>query len=276
MKPAMKNYYKISEISRLYGIGPDSLRYYERIGILKPKRDTNQYRLYSLKDIYKLNIIRDLRNLNFSMSQIKDYLDHQTIDNTLDILHKEQEFLKIQLRELKEKEAVITERINGLSSSKKIEANRIKIKSLPRRLCVQETAYITQNEEMDLLIKKLLSKHEQKIHIFGNQIIGGVLSKEDLMNGIPNVYQSVFFILDNESCDYDYELPAGDYLSYYYRGSYEKNADCLKEIMDYIKKHHFTVLGEPFELFEIDNRDTMKEEEFLTEIQIHIKGTGYF
>ena len=93
----MKNYYKISEISKLYGIGPDSLRYYERLGILKPKRDTNQYRLYSLKDIYKLNLICDLRKLNFSMSQIKEYLDCQTVGNTLDILYREQELLKIQI-----------------------------------------------------------------------------------------------------------------------------------------------------------------------------------
>lgn len=268
----MKNYYKISEISRLYGIGPDSLRYYERLGILNPKRDTNQYRLYSLKDIYKLNIIRDLRNLNFSMAQIKDYLDHQTVDNTLDILYKERDFLKIQLQELKEKEKFIKERIDSLQMSKETKPDHIKIKHLPCRLCVQETAYITQDAQMDLLIQKLLSKHEKKIHNFGNQTIGGVLSAKDLMNGISNVYQSVFFILNNESNDYDYRLPAGTYLSYYYRGSYEKNSDCLKKIMDYIENHHLTVLGEPFELFEIDNRDTMQEDEFLTEIQIQIKG----
>ena len=67
----MKDYYKIGEISRLYGIGTDSLRYYEELGILKPRRDQNGYRLYSLKDIYKLNVIRDLRLLDFSMEQIK-------------------------------------------------------------------------------------------------------------------------------------------------------------------------------------------------------------
>ena len=43
----MKDYYKINEIAKLYGIGVDSLRYYERLGILKPRRDTNGYRLYS-------------------------------------------------------------------------------------------------------------------------------------------------------------------------------------------------------------------------------------
>ena len=58
----MKDYYKISEISKLYGIGVDSLRYYERLGLIHPKRDTNGYRLYHLKDIYKLNLIRDLRS----------------------------------------------------------------------------------------------------------------------------------------------------------------------------------------------------------------------
>ena len=69
----MKDYYKINEIARLYGIGVDSLRYYEKLGILKPRRDTNGYRLYNLKDMYKLNVIRDLRRLDFSMQQIKDY-----------------------------------------------------------------------------------------------------------------------------------------------------------------------------------------------------------
>ena len=43
----MKEYYKIGEISALYNIGADSLRYYEELGILKPKRDSNGYRMYS-------------------------------------------------------------------------------------------------------------------------------------------------------------------------------------------------------------------------------------
>ena len=57
-------------------MGPDSLRYYERLGLLRPRRDEdNGYRLYSLRDIYKLSVIRDLRTLGLSMVQIKEYLD---------------------------------------------------------------------------------------------------------------------------------------------------------------------------------------------------------
>ena len=34
----MKNLYQIQEICRLYHIGADSLRYYEKIGLIQPQR----------------------------------------------------------------------------------------------------------------------------------------------------------------------------------------------------------------------------------------------
>lgn len=275
----MKNYYKINEISKLYGIGPDSLRYYEKLGILSPRRDTNGYRLYSLKDLYKLNIIKDLRSLDFSMRQIKDYLDEQSIENTLNLLHKEQELLHIRLKELKKREKIIKNRISNLQSSQTIPTGLISVKSCPERFCVQLSEYITRDEEMDFLIKKLHKKHEKKVHDFGSQTIGAFLSMPDLRNGIANVYTSVFFVLEKPSLseniqntqDYDFILPAGDYLSYYYRGDYEQNADRIREVLDYARTHHILLSGEPFETYEIDNRDTICPEEFLTEIQVRIK-----
>ena len=59
----MKDHYTIGEIGKLFHIGPDSLRYYEKLGILSPRRGDNGYRLYTADDIWRLNIIRDLREL---------------------------------------------------------------------------------------------------------------------------------------------------------------------------------------------------------------------
>ena len=85
----MKDYYKIGEISKIYGIGRDSLMYYEDIGILKPFRDKNGYRMYKLSDIWRLNLIKELRSLNFPMKKIKEYLDDRNIESTKEILNKE-------------------------------------------------------------------------------------------------------------------------------------------------------------------------------------------
>ena len=34
----MKDSYTIHEIAALYGVGPDALRYYEKLGLIKPRR----------------------------------------------------------------------------------------------------------------------------------------------------------------------------------------------------------------------------------------------
>ena len=140
----MKDYYKINEIARLYGIGVDSLRYYEKLGILKPRRDTNGYRLYNLKDMYKLNVIRDLRRLDFSMQQIKDYLEGQTVDHTLALLRQEQALVQAQIQELQTKARLLQRRIAALTEARSIVPGAITLRPLPQRPCVQFSAHITR------------------------------------------------------------------------------------------------------------------------------------
>ncbi len=269
----MKDYYKISEISKLYGIGPDSLRYYERLGILKPRRDANSYRLYSLKDLYKLNILRDLRALGFSMEQVKDYLDGQSIDNTLALLHREELLLRRRIEELEKREKIIKNRISSLSSLRDAPEGTVFTEPCPGRYCVQVTEHITRDEEMDFLIKKLHKKHENIVQDLGTLTIGAFISVPELESGISNVYTSVFFVLEGQPAEYDFTLPAGDYLSYRYRGSYDDNAREVRKVLDHARKNGLATSGRPFEIYEIDNRDTIKPEEFLTKIQIKL-GTG--
>lgn len=268
----MKNYYKISEISKLYDIGVDSLRYYEKLGILMPKRDTNGYRLYNLTDLYKLNIIRDLRALDFSMSQIKEYLDKQSLDNTLALLHQEELLINQEINNLETRRTIIQDRIKSLSSSKDILTGQMQIQHFPVRYCVRLNEHITRDEEMDLIIKKLHQKHEDKIRDLGNLTIGAFLSMPSIEKDIANVYDSVFFVLEQETQDYDFVLPEGNYLSCFYRGSYEQNALRVKEMLHYLDEIKASSSKEPFELFTIDNRDTMETDEFLTEIQIYLGG----
>ncbi|WP_101697039.1 MerR family transcriptional regulator [Clostridium minihomine] len=266
----MKDYYKINEISKLYGIGVDSLRYYEKIGVLKPRRDTNGYRLYSLKDIYKLNIIRDLRQLDFSMKQIKEYLDHQSVEQTMALLREEQELIQQQLKQLKARNRIIRERMASLAAASQIPAGVFSVKSFPNRFCLQLNEYITRDEEMDFAVKKLHSRHEKKIRDFGNQSIGASVSLQDLHQGTFHVFHSVFFILEQQIEEYDFVLPAGQYLSYYYRGGYLQSPQRMQEVFDQVQQLGRKILSDPFEIYEIDNRDTGCPEEFLTEIQVRI------
>lgn len=265
----MKDYYKINEIAKLYGIGVDSLRYYERLGILQPRRDTNGYRLYPLKEMYKLNMIRDLRQLRFSMAQIKEYLDDQTVDNTLRLLRQEEDLVAQQLAQLKHKARLLEQRVETLEAARAIVPGQVTLKELPPRPCVLFTQHITRDEEMDFVMKKLQRQHEDKILDFGNQVFGAFLAMEDLLAGTPNVYDGVFSVVEpGEACDFT--LPGGRYLSLHYRGPYEQNRQVVQHLLSHAAAQGLAPAGRPFELYEIDNRDTARPEEFLTEVQVAV------
>lgn len=269
----MKDRYKIGEIANLYAIGSDSLRYYEKIGALRPHRDANNYRMYTLKDIYRLSIIRDLLALDFSMAQIKQYLDAQTLESTFALLHREEDIVEEKLRRLSEQQDILRKRIQELELACRAPVGRFVRLALPERRCVQLNEHITRDEEMDFLIKKLHQKYEKQLRSFGTQTIGACFSMEDWAKGCTNVYRSVFFVLENTrdpSPDHDFLLPAGEYLSYLYRGSYEQNGERLHELFRYLSENCLKPCGDPFELYRVDNRDTADPNEFLTEIQVRI------
>ena len=112
----MKDSYTIHEIASLYGVGPDALRYYERLGLVKPRRGENGYRIYDLNDIYRLTIIRDLRSLGFSMERIGEYLKDLSVANTLQLLDEERRLIREKMRALRAAEGAIRARVRHLQA----------------------------------------------------------------------------------------------------------------------------------------------------------------
>ncbi len=268
----MKNYYKINEISNLYNIGKDSLRYYEEIGILKPERDSNGYRLYSIQDIWKLNIIKDLRNLNFPMDIIRDYLDDKTVENTLDILNEEIDIIDKKLEQLKVQKNTISARIKSLTEDAEVEnLDTIKIIEIEKRKVIMLNDTFSRDDEADFLIKKLHKKHEDKLYLLGNNYLGVTMDLNKIEQGIYNAYNSVFFILDKDDRSYDKIIPEGKYISLSYKGSYEKTSHFIPYMMHYAKNNNLRVISDPLELYKIDVHETSKIEEFLTELQMHVE-----
>ncbi|QLB14085.1 MerR family transcriptional regulator [Mannheimia granulomatis] len=63
---------KVNELSQKSGIKIETIRYYEKIGVLPtPKRQINGYRLYDENTLCLLNFIKTCRMLGFSIEEIK-------------------------------------------------------------------------------------------------------------------------------------------------------------------------------------------------------------
>jgi MerR family transcriptional regulator/heat shock protein HspR len=63
-KKEPRQYYHISSVAKMYNIHPQTLRLYEREGLIMPSRSQGNTRLYSTEDLKRLelvlNLIRDL------------------------------------------------------------------------------------------------------------------------------------------------------------------------------------------------------------------------
>jgi MerR family transcriptional regulator/heat shock protein HspR len=65
----------ISVAARLVEVHPQTLRLYERLGLVKPKRNDNNIRLYSDLDIERLGKIQRLTSVGLNLAGVEMVLD---------------------------------------------------------------------------------------------------------------------------------------------------------------------------------------------------------
>jgi len=66
---------QVGEVSRQLGLNPQTLYFYERIGLIPPPQRTESgYRLFSQQDVDRLAFITRAKSLGLSLDEIKDIL----------------------------------------------------------------------------------------------------------------------------------------------------------------------------------------------------------
>ncbi|CAG2132978.1 HTH-type transcriptional regulator ZntR [Cupriavidus yeoncheonensis] len=109
---------RIGELSRHSGCDVETIRYYEREGVLDaPQREDNGYRRYGDTHLMQLNFVRHCRSLGMSLSDVRRLRDFERnpsqdcddvnalLDRQIEQIHAQRvalEALESQLRALRE------------------------------------------------------------------------------------------------------------------------------------------------------------------------------
>lgn len=104
--------FTIGQLASKVGVKADTIRYYETIGLIGlPIRSSNSYRQYNVNDLKKLQLIRQAKNVGFSLKEIKKLLEiKQNSQNSCN---------KVQI-ELQFKITLVKQKIEELRRIKKI------------------------------------------------------------------------------------------------------------------------------------------------------------
>lgn len=116
----MKWIMTVGQMSKLFNITAETLRHYDRIGLLNPiVNEENGYRYYSIKEMEKLDLILDAKYLEIPLSNIKDVISNDSIENYIELIDLQEKtidekidhLLKIK-EQAKEKKTILNEMIN--------------------------------------------------------------------------------------------------------------------------------------------------------------------
>jgi len=91
--------YMISSVAELYGLHPQTLRLYERVGLLKPSRSQGNTRLYTEADLERLEVILTLtREMGVNLAGIEIILNMR--EKMAEMQHQMQAFTSFVRQEL--------------------------------------------------------------------------------------------------------------------------------------------------------------------------------
>lgn len=107
----------IAEVCKMYGMSADTLRYYEKIGLIDPiEKNQSGRREYNEGDLNRIGFLKRMRMAGLSIEALQTYVrlyneGPQTIPERKELLHNQKEILEKKIQELIDTKNDLEERI---------------------------------------------------------------------------------------------------------------------------------------------------------------------
>lgn len=117
-------FFTIGQLAKKVSINVQTIRFYERRGILKPtRREDSGYRIYDEESLKRLHFIRQAKELGFSLKEIHDLLNLrvrsvQTCDRVKNKASEKLEEIQKKINHLKTLEKTIKTLISDCKNRK--------------------------------------------------------------------------------------------------------------------------------------------------------------
>lgn len=271
--------YSIGEVSKKCNITTRTLRYYEKLNLIKPDYvDYNRYRFYSEDAILKINIIKYLKIIDFSLEEIKDHLQSSDFYGLIDVFEKilsksDDELDEIRARKvllkdwkklLEEASIVINEDNIGINT-KYIE--EVKLIKYPMTFDFSYRSAIL-NMDFSQFIERQNNKISGPVYFYYPNI------KERMERENKNKSIEIFYTqkaLNDINNEHEFILKPALYMSKYHIGRHEDLQESYKALIDFQKSSPYEFVGPVLERFVTDYWSTFDKNKFVTEIIAQVK-----
>ena len=242
--------FEIGTFAKACGMTKATLMHYEKIGLFQPESvGENGYRYYSENQIYQIETISQLRYLDMSLTDIKDFLYHNTKEENLEILKENLRNVEEKIFRYEHIQRLLQATINTIEAEPYIRLDEPYIEKLAEPVYL----YSFPTSKRDGSITKFLPtlrEYLQKcrnIHINSNVSIGEIVLHKDIIN---NTFRKSYgcyqleYEIDDENC---LERPAGFYLSMFHRGNSVDLPDVYRSLKRYAFENGYMIINNAYE-----------------------------
>lgn len=267
----------ITELAKLRRVTSETLRYYDRIGLLKPVYvdPETKYRYYSIRQYERLGTIKELRQLGMSIEDIQDYFTNRNLKKSTEILTHHHHLLQEEIRQKMLLSKTLSRKLHFLEELADPPITNVVFEChFPKRFIITFDEPAGGPREHAYAFTKLEWYLDETAPILASDRVG-VYADERLLEKTDGYIPSVpmLFVEDSDiQSEYKQEIPSGQYICmYYHDGGLEQYSPSFELIKDYLRVHDYTVNGKIFQTYKIDVTLTSDPKETLMEIQVPVR-----
>jgi len=223
------------EMAKLHGISKQTLLYYDRIGLLKPREisETNQYRYYTLDQFEELDVILSLKNLGMKLKEIKHYLNKSSVVDRMDQLAAQEDVIQKKISQLKRTGHRLKSILASLNTSIGIIPFEMGFKNLDKRyVLIEQVKPPFEWYDLEIAIKKMINNSLEE----WNMTVSGFMVFIETAGGGDEIFKRVALELDRKSKDF---IASGKYAYLYHKGPYEELKASRAQLHDFVVKSGF-------------------------------------
>lgn len=274
----MNKLFTCGELAKLCGISKQTLIFYDRENVFKPKLvdEKNGYRYYSADQLETLDSVLRLKEIGFTLSQIREIMQKRKADEIVDILTVQRENIEERIR----RDIMTVKRLERKTQALK-RMGESKDNTEPELIYIEKDEYLgIQNVQspgdlwqVDVAFKKLFKKAKEDDWQHFYQL-GVMVMTDKLKNGIYTQAKYAVMPLQNgfegENCKIK---PKGEYVRCIHIGDYDSIGITYKKMLRFMEERNLICSEYSYEYCVMDNLTSSDNSKYMTEIHIGVKST---
>ncbi len=265
-------YLTITQVAKYRKIPADTLRYYDKIGLIRPNyvNKQNGRRYYSMEQCEQLGTVKELRKLNLSLKEIAEFMNDRNLQKSERILKDHFAILQEEIESKLELSRILSEKLKFIEQIRSTDFNLDypEIRDIPTRYALHGRSNKLSTSFTAIEYTKLEEQIGGPSPILATNKVAMSLKNSIDDDEIRSEIRPLLFCTEKESEYRNFtEISGGKYICAYHANSSSYLGEIIMKMRYYAEEAGYVMGDSGLMIYQIDITLTDNSDETVVELQ---------